>query len=338
MSLTEFTGLTSFGTGLNVALTGKPTAPINANPYDETNQVATDAFVQNALLLAMATVPMTLTNGTYSFSSIATTFPTIHITTTSNSIVTTTVASGGAGLAVGDLMIPRGGNHDAILRVATLSGSAAATLDIVYGGTDYRNSTGISTDISSAIPYTYILSGILTGNVTILATSGTYLDASQQWNFLNNTTGNYSVTVAIANSSNLPSGGRTATIPQCTTNQRIIGVETDSYNVDIMSVVNSADLIPGVSNTSTAATLNIGTWKFNFGTVTTNSSGANVVTFTTSFVNPPLSVIAEPVATVFSAVCSVNAISNTGFSVFSANASGLTNTGISSVNYFAIGF
>lgn len=44
------------------------------------------------------------------------------------------------------------------------------------------------------------------------------------------------------------------------------------------------------------------------------------------------------IATVFSAVCSVNAISNTGFSLFSANASGLTNTGISSVNYFAIGF
>ena len=49
MSLTEFTGLTSFGTGLNVALTGTPTAPTNTNLYDSSNQIATDAFVQNAL-------------------------------------------------------------------------------------------------------------------------------------------------------------------------------------------------------------------------------------------------------------------------------------------------
>jgi len=79
-------------------------------------------------------------------------------------------------------------------------------------------------------------------------------------------------------------------------------------------------------------------WLVNFGSVVTNSAGSNTVTFTTSFTVSPYTVIVTPVATVFSAVCSVNAISNTGFSLFSANASGLTNTGISSVNYFAIGY
>ena len=318
-------------------LTGTPRSSTQANPYDSTNKIATDAFVQNALLLSMSTVPMTLTNGIYSFATTSTNFPNIHITTTSNSIVTTTVDNGGSGLKPGDIMTPRGGNSDALLRVDTVSGNVAITLDIVYGGTGYHNSTGIASDPSSAIPYTFILTGTLTGNATILATPGTYITGSQQWNFINNTTGPFSVIVSAANSSNLPTSGRTVIIPQGTGSSRLVGVETDSYNVDICSIVNSTDLIPGVTNTSTAATLNIGTWKINTGLVVTNSSGSNVVTFNTSFINPPYSVIVEPVATVYSAIASVNSVSNTGVTINSAVNTGLTNTGIQGVYYTAIG-
>ncbi len=238
--------LVTSGSGVPSLATAIPagvTATTVSNVYDSSSQLATNAFVQNALLLSMATVPMTITAGTYSFASAAT-IPVILNTSVSGGVIqSASVVSGGTGFAVGDLIYVHGGNNDAIFVVATLSGSAAQTVTLVYGGTGYTASVTAATDISSAVPYTFLLSGALTGDVTIIATSGTYFNASQQWYFANNTTNAHTVTVCVSNGSDACSSGRTAIIPQGSANSRIVGVQTDGkLNVDIASIVNAADL------------------------------------------------------------------------------------------------
>ncbi len=225
------------------ALPSGITATTTAYAGDSTAKIATNAFVQAANLLAMSTVPMAVSAGTYSFATVATVNPTINQVAAGGAITSATVNAGGTGVAVGDLFLVSGGNQDAILRVATVSGGAALTLNIVYGGTGYSTANGVTTDAGSATPFTYLLSGALAGNVTIIATSGTYLTASQQWYFANNTTNSYTVTVCVSNGSDACSSGRTAIIPQGSANSRIVGVQTDGkLNVDIASVVNAADL------------------------------------------------------------------------------------------------
>ena len=270
---------------LSTAIPAGVTATTNANPGDTTNKVATNAFVQNALLLSMATVPMAIATGTYSFASNATVTPTINHVAVGGAITSATVVSGGSGVAVGDLFIASVGNHDALIRVETVSGSAAATLSVVYGGTGYSTANGVTTEAGSAIPYTYLLSGVLTGNVTIIATNGTYQTASQQWYFANNTTGAHTVTVCVSNGSNACSAGRTAVIPQGTANSRIVGVQTDGeLNVDIASIVNAADLtgttlasgVTGSSLTS-VGTIGSGTWNASLIPLAYGGTNANLV-------------------------------------------------------------
>jgi hypothetical protein len=227
-------------------VSGPPaTAITNPNPYDASNAIATDAFTQNALLLSMATVPMSLATGTYSFAPTASAanYPVMNCTAVSGAETACTIFAGGSGFAVGDLIVPAGGNHDALLQVATLSGSAVATLNVVYGGTGYTTQSGVASATSSAIPYTFLLSGALSGNVTLIMTNGTYQTGSQQWFFANNTTNADTVTVCVSNGSDACSAGRSALIPQGSNNSRLVGVQTDGkLNVDIASIINANDL------------------------------------------------------------------------------------------------
>lgn len=253
---------TAIGNNLNVsgglapilspAFAGTPTATTNPNAGDASTQIATDAFVQAANLLAMSTVPMTIAAGTYSFASQASAPVILNVTASGGAVTSASVFNGGVGFAVGDLVTPNFGNFDALLRVATVSGTAALTMTVVYGGTGYTSQIGASSAVASTIPYTFLLSGVLSGNVTILATGGTYRTASQQWYFANNTTGNYTVTVS-ASVNNAPAGGRVAVIPQGTNNSRLVGVQTDGeLNCDIASIVNAADLT-GIAPVSVVA-------------------------------------------------------------------------------------
>ena len=216
----------------------------NTNSYDASVQVATDAFVQNALLLSMATQPLAITGGTYSFQPAGSpSYPVINCTASAGAVVSCVVFSGGSGFAVGDMFVPAGGNHDALLRVATVSGSAVASIGVVYGGTGYTTQSGIGSSATSAIPYTFLLSGTLTSNATIIMNSGTYQTASQQWFLANNTTGAFTVTVCVSNGSDACTAGRSAVIPQGANNSRLVGVQTDGVlNVDIGSIINVNDL------------------------------------------------------------------------------------------------
>jgi hypothetical protein len=59
-----------------------------------------------------------------------------------NSLLTCVVNAGGSGYAVGDRLTINGGNSDAVVTVATLSGSAVATVTITTAGTGYSAATG----------------------------------------------------------------------------------------------------------------------------------------------------------------------------------------------------
>src|SRR5208282_2784672 len=81
-------------------------------------------------------------------------------------------------------------------------------------------------------------------------TYGTYLTQSNQWVFCNNTTGAYTVTVGISNSTNTgASGGRTVVIPQGTNNSASTFVQTDGeLNVDLVTPVTTGSTGAAGSN------------------------------------------------------------------------------------------
>ncbi len=229
----------------NTIFSGTPTSTTNVNAADASAQISTDAFVQNALNLSMGTVPLSITGGTYSFfcqGSGATV-----VVFASGSISSILTWAGGSGYKVGDVITPQAGNYDAFIVITAIggvSGTAPTAGTILYGGTGYGTG-GYAAGLAAVdIQFTFLLTGVLTSNATFYMTYGTYLTTSQQWIFCNNTTGPYTVTVGLSNSTNTGgSGGRTAVIPQGTNNSRSLLLQTDGEaNVDIAGVVNYADL------------------------------------------------------------------------------------------------
>ena len=213
----------------NIFMSG--TSPI---PGTNTTQGATTKWVQTAIDLSMATVPLSsITGGTYSFAGLG-----------SGAVVSFTVASapgpitsigsifsGGVGYAVGDLItIPYSasvlGNADAVLRVATVSGTAVASLTILYGGTGYHSGTNSPTDLAATIRFTFTLAGVLASNATFIMPNGTALLNSNQWIFANNTTGAFTTKVFISNGSDATTGNGVV-LPQGTSNSTSTFVWTD---------------------------------------------------------------------------------------------------------------
>jgi hypothetical protein len=229
----------------NTIFSGTPTSTTNVNAADASAQISTDAFVQNALNLSMGTVPLSITGGTYSFfcqGSGATV-----VVFASGSISSILTWAGGSGYKVGDVITPQAGNYDAFIVITAIggvSGTAPTAGTILYGGTGYGTGGAAAGSAAVDIQFTFLLTGVLTSNATFYMTYGTYLTTSQQWIFCNNTTGPYTVTVGLSNSTNTGgSGGRTVVIPQGTNNSRSLLLQTDGEaNVDIAGVVNYADL------------------------------------------------------------------------------------------------
>ena len=279
-------GATSFTSTLPSGTLGNT----NANAGDTTAQVATDAFVQNALLLSMATVPLSnITGGTYSFASLGSGARFTYTTTGGAITGITSWSAVGSSYAVGDIITPRSGNRDAYIRITAINGSNQPTAGtILYGGTGYSNASSMDSDESSAIPYTYTFSGVLASDATIIATGGTYLTASQQWYIANNTTGAHNFTVCVTGGSDSCSGGRTVSVAQGTNNSRMLGVETDGVlNVDVGSVVNAADLqgttlASGVTGSSLTSVGTIGTGTWNGSTIGVGYGGTGTGTAFTS--------------------------------------------------------
>ena len=196
--------------------------------YDQSTRAATDAYVWNVSSLFMAYVPLSgLTSGTYSFASNGSA-AVVNVTASGGSVTAVSFVSGGSGFAVGDIIVctSNGGNHDAYVVITAVSGTAATAASVLYGGTGYTSGTGGSASAATTAPFTFSLTGTLTGNVTLLMTPGTYLTQGNQWIFFNNTTGSYTTTVRMSNGSDTAIGTGVI-LPQGSNNSIPIYVTTD---------------------------------------------------------------------------------------------------------------
>ncbi len=244
------------------ALANFTTATTQPNASDASTKVATDAFVQNAIELSMGTLPLNLGGlgpATYSFASLGSGALVNYMA--SGGVITSItvwVPFVGSGYKAGDLITVSGGNYDAIIAVTAVAGGGYPTLGVIlYGGTGYTSGTSIAAPAVSSIPFTFLLSGALSGNIEFLMSYGTYQTQSNQWIFCNNTTGAYTVTVGVSNSTNTgASGGRTVVIPQGSNNNRSVFIQDDGeLNTDLAGVVNYADLggLPTLAGFTVAA-------------------------------------------------------------------------------------
>jgi hypothetical protein len=197
---------------------------------DNSTLVATDAFVNQQNAAAVATVPAAnVIGGVYNQATLGSGAQVVVFV--SGGVVQSilAVAVPGTGYAVGDLLILPAGNQDAIIRVATVSGSGIATASIVYGGSGYT--TGVQVPVMAVPPgrRAVVFTGTLTSNLTFIIQNGTYLTASREVEFANNTTGAFTVTVFLSNGA----GGHTGNgvvLPQGTNNSTALSVYTDGVN------------------------------------------------------------------------------------------------------------
>lgn len=214
------TGITSLGSQSSATTQGY---------LDNSTLVATDAFVKRTLLAATATIPIPVTSGTYNFASAG--GGAIFGVTTSGGAITsvTSIVAGGTGYQVGDCLIMVGGNGDGVVYVSSVSGGVVTAATVLYGGTGYSGTPQLS---GLALPpgsRSGALTGTLTGNVTIVIPTGTYLSGARRIGFQNNTTGAYTVTVKLSNGT----GGSTGTgviLPQGVANDTSMTLYTDGVN------------------------------------------------------------------------------------------------------------
>lgn len=197
---------------------------------DNSTLVATDAFVNQQNASAVATVPAAgVTGGVYNQATQGSGSQVVVFV--SGGVVGSilAVAMPGTGYAVGDLLILPAGNSDAIIRVASVTGSGIATATVVYGGSGYTTGAQVPTQAVPPGRRAVIFSGTLTSNLTFIIQNGTYLTASREVEFANNTTGGFTVTVYLSNGA----GGHTGNgvvLPQGTNNSTAMTVYTDGVN------------------------------------------------------------------------------------------------------------
>lgn len=220
---------------LNAALaapciTGGTIKATTQGRLDNSTLVATDAFVNQQNSAAVATVPAAgVTGGVYNQATLGSGAQVVVLV--SGGVVSSilTVAVPGSGYAVGDLLILPAGNSDAIIRVATLSGSGIASASIVYGGSGYTTGAQVT---AIAVPpgrRAVVFSGTLTSNLTFIIQRGTYLTASREVEFANNTTGAFTVTVFLSDGAGGHIGNGVV-LPQGTNNSTAMTVYTDGVN------------------------------------------------------------------------------------------------------------
>ena len=99
-------------------------------------------------------------------------------------------------------------------------------IEVLYGGTGYT--TGATVQAVDVPPgqRTITMTGILTSNVTYILANGNFNNASRRPEFVNNTTGAFTITVKISNGA----GGSTGTgvvLPQGTNNSTALTLLTD---------------------------------------------------------------------------------------------------------------
>ena len=227
-------GSTSITTNGTVTLTGTNnlgalTSATTQSYLDNSTLVATTAFVKNALLAATASIPMTITGGTYNFAS-AGSGAIFGVTTSSGAIASiTSIVAGGTGYQVGDVLTMVGGNGDGLVYVNSVSSGVVQTASVFYGGTGYSGTPQLSGQALPPGSRTGALTGTLTSNALIIVPGGTLLKGARRIGFQNNTTGNFTITVKLTNGS----GGSTGTgvvLPQGIANDTSMTLYTDGVS------------------------------------------------------------------------------------------------------------
>lgn len=174
------------------------------------------------------TLPLaSVTGGTYSFATTGTGCTLTY--TVSGGVINavSAVAAGGTGYSVGDLIMPNGGNYDAVIRVLTVSSGAVATVVILYGGTGFAAGTAAATQKASARFGKITLAGTLTSNATFIMPNGPYLRDAKTWIVGNNTTGAFISTIFVSNGSNATTGSGIAIPQSSATNNAEVIIDTD---------------------------------------------------------------------------------------------------------------
>jgi len=195
--------------------------------YDASTKIANMAAVQAAINFTMAYVPLSgLTGGTYSFASVGT--AAVASWTGSGGAVTgiSGITVAGSNYKVGDILQIAAGNQDALVAVASLSGSGIASLTILYGGTGYGAAGFSFLNPQVSVPFSFALFGVLTSPMTILMANGTYLTQGNQWIFYNNTTGAFTTTIKMSTPANVATGTGVV-IPQGSNNSLAALLDTD---------------------------------------------------------------------------------------------------------------
>jgi len=266
-------GSTSILTTGSVTLNGTNSFGANTNAVtqsylDNSTSVSTTAFMKRALLAATATIPMTITGGTYNFAS-AGSGAIFGVTTSSGAIASITgIVAGGTGYQVGDCLTMVGGNGDGIVYVSTVSSGVITAATVFYGGTGYSGTPQLS---GLALPpgsRTGNLTGALTSNALIIIPGGTLLAGARRIGFQNNTTGNFTIQVKLSNGA----GGSTGTgvfLPQGSSNNTSVTLYTDG----VTDVWNETG---GAAPVYTATGVTIGNTHSVQGTAATTASTVTV--------------------------------------------------------------
>lgn len=204
---------------------------VTGSSIENSTQLATDQFVNQQIIRFSANVPLAITGGTYNQASLGTGVS--FVIFVSGGVISSVISiiSGGTGYAVGDMLLVSGGNFDARVRVTNVSGGVIQSggLQVLYGGTGYT--TGATVQAMDVPPgqRTIVLTGVLTSNVTYILQSGTFLNASRRPEFVNNTTGAFTVTVKISNGAGGPTGTGVV-LPQGTNSSTAVTLMTDGVN------------------------------------------------------------------------------------------------------------
>lgn len=202
---------------------------VTGNGIENSTQLATDAFVNQQIIRFSANVPLNVAGGgifNQAVTGTGVSFVIFVVGGTISSVVS--VISGGTGYAVGDMLLVQGGNFDARVRITNVIGGVVQSggISVLYGGTGYT--TGATVQAADVPPgqRTIVLTGVLTSNITYILANGTFNNASRRPEFVNNTTGAFTVTVKISNGA----GGSTGTgvvLPQGTNNSTALELMTD---------------------------------------------------------------------------------------------------------------
>lgn len=201
-------------------------------------------------------VPLaSVTGGTYSFASNGTGCTLTY--TVSGAVINavSSVAAGGTGYSVGDLLTPNAGNYDAVIRVATLSGSAVATVTILYGGTGFIAGTAVGTQRAKTSRKKISLAGVLASNATFILPNGAALTFASSWIIANNTTGAFSVTFFVSNGSNVTTGTGVLIQQASSTNSAEVNIDTDGSTDVWLSSPSTTIGTPLATTSGTSATV-----------------------------------------------------------------------------------